>query len=300
MSETPPSERSGLGRAFRDWVRGLFGQSDPTRLRENIEELLEAKPGEPRESETEAPRPELGADEREMLGNILDFGELKVDDVKIPRADIVAVEAGASFEDLMRIFVETRKSRLPVYRETLDDVIGMVHIKDIAPFWAASRDFALERVLRRIPVVPATKRALSLLAEMRKSRQQLAVVVDEYGCVDGLVTIEDLIERIVGKIDDEYDTVGAPLMVEKAGAVEADARVKIEDTEARVGEGLRTDELPPEIDTIGGLVVALAGHVPVPGERIEHPRGPVFEVIDSDRRRVKRLRIHGRVAPIES
>jgi CBS domain containing-hemolysin-like protein len=143
-------------------------------------------------------------------------------------------------------------------------------------------------------------RALALLAEMRKSRQQLAVVVDEYGGIDGLVSIEDLIERIVGKIDDEYDTVGAPLVIEKAGAIEADARAKIEDAEARVGEGLRTEELPPEIDTIGGLVVALAGHVPVSGERIEHPRGPVFEVIDADRRRVKRLRIHGRVAPLET
>jgi CBS domain containing-hemolysin-like protein len=300
MSESSAGEKTGIGRALRDWVRGLFGRSDPAKLRENIEELLDAKPTETRESEAEAPRPELGAEEREMLGNILDFGELKVDDVKIPRTDIVAVEVGATFEDLMRVFVETRKSRLPVYRETLDDVVGIVHIKDLAPFWAAPRNFALERVLRRVPVVPASMRALALLAEMRKSRQQLAVVVDEYGGIDGLVSIEDLIERIVGKIDDEYDTVGAPLVIEKAGAIEADARAKIEDAEARVGEGLRTEELPPEIDTIGGLVVALAGHVPVSGERIEHPRGPVFEVIDADRRRVKRLRIHGRVAPLET
>lgn len=299
MSEPASEEKFTVGRALRDWLRGLFGRNDPAKLRENIEELLDPKAPEARDDEVEAARPALGAEERAMLGNILEFGDLSVSDVKVPRTDIVAIDATASFDELMRVFIESRKSRLPVYRETLDDVVGMIHIKDLAPFWAAPRNFVVDQVLRRVPVVPTTMSALALLAEMRKGRQHMAMVVDEYGGVDGLVTIEDLVERIVGEIDDEYDTVGAPLVVEKAGAVEADARASIEEVETRIGEGLRTDDLPQEIDTLGGLVVSLAGHVPTAGERIAHPRGPIFEVLDADRRRVKRIRVHGRVAQNE-
>lgn len=292
MSDANSGDKTSIGRTLRDWLLGLLGRNDPAKLRENIEELLDRRSPEARADEGEESRPELGAEERAMLGNILKFGALTVDDVKVPRADIVAIETTAGFDDLMKAFIESGNSRIPVYRETLDDVVGMIHIKDLAPFWAAPRNFSLQQVLRRVPVVPSTMSALALLAEMRKGRQHMAVVVDEYGGVDGLVTIEDLVERIVGAIDDEYDTVGAPLVVEKSGYVEADGRASIEDVETKIGKSLRTDDLAPEIDTIAGLVASLAGHLPMQGDRIEHPAGPVFEVLDADRRRVKRVRVH--------
>lgn len=294
MTESAQSEKASAFRSLRDWLRGLFGRNDPAKLRENIEELLDPKPAEARDEAAEGARPELGAEERAMLGNILNFGELSVDDVKVPRTDIVSVEAGVSFDDLMNIFIESRKSRIPVYRDTLDDVLGMVHIKDLAPFWAAPKNFSLDSVLRRIPVVPTTMSALALLAEMRKGRQHMAMVVDEYGGVDGLVTIEDLVERIVGDIEDEYDTDETPRIVERDGVIEADGRAAVEEIEKRLGYRLRPDGLGEEIDTVGGLVAALIGRVPAPGEKVESDSGVVFEILDADRRRIKRLVLRGR------
>ncbi len=227
------------------------------------------------------------------------FQTLRVGDVMTPRADITAVDISQPFDEVVAAFAETEHSRLPVYRETLDDPIGVVHLKDVFKLMAdgANRpppnDPVIHRVRRETLYVPPSMRAADLLVRMQASRIHLAMVIDEFGGVDGLVTMEDLIEAVVGEIDDEHDEATPAQIVVRAGGVfEVDARAFLEDVEAAVGRPLGTVELEgEEFDTVGGLVTALAGRVPQRSEVITHPAGLEFEIIDADPRRVKRLRI---------
>jgi len=251
--------------------------------RQAMQEMLEA-PAEGPEC--------LAPTERVMLGNLLRFGELRVDDVMVPRADIVAVEHTITLPDLVKVMIEEGHSRLPVFRQTLDDVIGMVHVRDILPFWDGSQPFDLARVLRHALFVPPSMRVLDLLLQMRTSRMHLALVVDEYGGSDGLVTIEDLVEEIVGEIQDEHDLEEGPMLVDRPGEViEANARASIDELEQHLGLQLRKSDDEEDVDTLSGLVSSLLGRVPVRGEVIAHPAGVEFEVIDADPRRVKRLKV---------
>jgi CBS domain containing-hemolysin-like protein len=236
--------------------------------------------------------------ERELIENILEIRDQPVSELMVPRADIVAVEASTERDELLQVLVKRSHSRLPVYRETLDDVIGIVHIKDVLALIADEREISLEAIVRPVSIVAPSMRVLDLLLDMRKTHQHMALVIDEFGGIDGLITIEDLVEGIVGEITDEHDRAVSASMVEKSdGSLLADARVPIEDFEARVGQVLEQDERD-EVDTLGGLVFSLAGRVPSRGELLTHPSsGLEFEIIDADPRRIKRIRVRNPPAP---
>jgi CBS domain containing-hemolysin-like protein len=188
--------------------------------------------------------------------------------------------------------IEQEHSRVPVYRETLDDVIGFIHVKDILPPVAERRETKLAPILRKLLFVAPSVPILELLVQMRQARTHIAMVVDEFGGIDGLVTIEDLIEEIVGEIEDEHDEADRPTLIERAdGTLIADARTPIEMLEERQGIQLRPDDDQEEVDTLGGLVSTLAGRVPKRGEVIAHPSGVEFEVLEADPRHIKRLRV---------
>jgi magnesium and cobalt transporter len=187
---------------------------------------------------------------------------------------------------------------MPVFREHLDDVVGMVHIKDVFAFSGAAEDFALKKILRKPLLVAPQIGVLDLLMQMRQTRTHLALVVDEYGGIDGLVTIEDLVETITGDIADEHDDVEAPMITERPdGALDLNARMPIEDFETKVDPILTEDERDADIDTVGGLVFTLAGRVPTRGEVISHPSGMEFRVLDADARRIRRLRARRTESP---
>ncbi len=292
MSDQPPGTASrvdgadnapSLTQTILAWLRSLGG--GPTLHAEGVADPLAALV---RSSDQPT---SIDPEERLMLMNILKLDELKVGEVMVPRADIVALEALATLDEAMTLIRKEMHSRIPVYRDTLDHIIGMVHVKDLIG-QVHSRSFDLGKVMRKSLFVPPSMSVRDLLAKMRASRIHLAIVVDEYGGTDGLVTIEDLVEEIVGEISDEHDEVEAPLLVTLAnGAIEADARLPIADLERHFGLKLRDEEREETIDTVGGLVAALMGHVPRTGERVHHPSGVELEVIDADLRRVKRLRV---------
>ena len=252
----------------------------------------------------DTPTEKAAAQER-MLDAAERFHLLRVDDVMVPRADIVAIEKTASLKDLSKAFRDAGHSRLPVYEDTLDNPIGMVHIKDLVPYLMfdargrTAKTYPDRKVIRSIKrsvlFVPPSMLAQDLLRRMQARRIHMAVVVDEYGGTDGLVTIEDLIEPIVGDIEDEHDELGVGLRkVELDGgkvAWDADARVSIDDFEDALGRDFASRDEEEEVDTLGGLVFTLAGRVPERGEIIVHPKGLEMEVLDADPRRVKRLRI---------
>jgi CBS domain containing-hemolysin-like protein len=286
------------------WLERLlarFGLGEEPDLREVIEDALARG--------KEAGGDTFSAQERAMLRNILRFGKLTVEDVMVPRADIIAVEDTITIAELLRVFREAEHSRLPVYNETLDDPRGMIHIRDLMSWitTAAEKDettldlaavdlgktIGAINIVREILYVPPSMPVLDLLLRMQSSRLHLALVVDEYGGTDGLVSIEDLIEEVVGEIDDEHDVAEEPLIREdpRHGFV-ADARTPIETLEQRFGIELLSPEQEEDIDTIGGLVFALAGRIPARGERVHHPSGIEFEVLDADPRLIKKLRIH--------
>ncbi len=279
------SERNSPGDGFRGWLRKMFRPKNGAEtLRDTIEELIE------QEDSVE----QAGGDELVFLRNILNLRNLTARDVMIPRADIVAVDVGISLPDLVELIGGKAHSRMPVFRDTLDDVIGMVHIKDVMAYRADSANFKLPEIARRLLFVAPTMPILELLLQMRARRTHMALVVDEFGGVDGLITIEDLVEEIVGEIEDEHDSDDAPDLVERPdGSFEIDARLPIPDFEQRVGAMLTNEERDNDIDTMGGLVFAIAGRVPGRGEVILHDTGIEFEVLEADPRRIKRLRVSG-------
>lgn len=290
MTVSEPPESSGQpdrDRAFtplRSLMRLIRRQRNGESLRETIDEMIEEQPPEGSDS--------LGAHERVLIGNILKGHDRTAADVMVPRIDIVALDVETPFPEVVKCMIEQEHSRVPVYRETLDDVIGFIHVKDILPPVAERRETKLAPILRKLLFVAPSVPILELLVQMRQARTHIAMVVDEFGGIDGLVTIEDLIEEIVGEIEDEHDEADSPNLIERAdGSLIADARTPIQTLEERQGIQLRPDDDQEEVDTLGGLVSTLAGRVPKRGEVIAHPSGVEFEVLEADPRHIKRLRV---------
>jgi magnesium and cobalt transporter len=280
---------SGSRATFVNRIRGLLGRpaTEPT-LRESIAELMQEAADAP---EAQSAPSELDRHERLLIQNILRLRETTADDVMIPRADIVAMRADLTLDQAIEQIRGDGHSRLPVYREQLDDIIGMVHVKDVFAYVGRPDAFSLEAILRKPLMVAPRIRVLDLMLQMRQQRMHMALVVDEYGGIDGLVTIEDLVEKITGEIDDEHDDEEAPMVTERPdGALDLNARLPVADFEKRMGPILSEDERDADIDTVGGLVFTLAGRVPAKGEVISHPSGLEFRILDADARRIRRLR----------
>jgi magnesium and cobalt transporter len=277
---------------IRRLIQKITGQdAEAAAIRESLEEVIE-------ESERESP--DLSAQERVMLGNLLRLGELKVADVMVPRAEILAVDETIGLAELLKLFREAQHSRLPVFRDTLDDPTGLIHVKDVLGLLEAEPNGAyclspharITALRRPILFAPPSMRALDLLLKMQASRTHLALVIDEYGGTDGLVSIEDIIEQIVGDIADEHDDVTAALKLDGDGYI-ADARMDLDDFKTDTGHDFLVDddENAPDIDSLGGLVVSLLGRVPLRGEIVTHPDGSEFQVLEADPRRVRKLRV---------
>lgn len=280
---TEGSSTPSVGGGLFDWLRGKPKNGESS-VRETLEELIEEREG------SEVP---LNDDERILLANILRLRDRTVYDVMVPSADIMAVSEETPVPEIIKAMSEAGHSRFPVYRETLDDMIGVIHIKDLLGVVRDDSKAKLSTLVRRLLFVSPSMRVLELLLEMRVTRLHMAIVVDEFGGTDGLVTIEDLVEEIVGEIADEHDRDIEPELIPLSdGSYVADARVALEVFESATGPFVDRTEFE-DIDTLGGLVFALAGRVPLRGELIVHPVGLEFEILDADPRRIKRMKIRG-------
>ncbi|MEL6876302.1 MAG: hemolysin family protein [Pseudomonadota bacterium] len=284
------SEDEEPGRIWRSLKALLFREAEDNSLRAQLEEVIDEH-----ESETDGDgdkAEDLSAVELEMLRNLLHFSDHRVDDIAVPRADIIAIEESAPFSEYVDMFSEHGHSRLPVYRENLDTIIGMVHIKDIFALVAkgGTPPTDISPFLRQPRFVPESMGVLDLLAEMRATRTHLAIIFDEYNGTEGLVTIEDIVEEIVGDIEDEHDDEPVPMLKQlSSGIWEVDARAELDDVGEEVDPALA--EIDEDVDTIGGLSFVLAGHIPEAGEVLDHPSGWQLEVIEADDRRVRRLKL---------
>ena len=286
MSEDDePSSRGRevQGGGFRGWLRGLLGGGGQENGGPVLEDLLDSY------AERLA---QMDPDQRRMLLNLLTFNERLVDDVMVPRAEIDAVEADSGLGDLIDRFRAVKHSRLPVYRDTLDDIAGFVHIKDVVDYWHADRPFDMKTVVREAMVVPPSMRAIDLLQQMRKTRIHMAIVVDEYGGTDGLVTIEDLVEEVVGDIVDEHEQEEIGIREMPDGTFEIDARTEIEEFDERFAVQLLEAEDDEDVETLAGFVFQRLGRIPRPGGRLALPRLRLeIEVLEVDPRRIRRLRL---------
>ena len=273
-------------RLWRGMRALIWGEDSEQTLREEIEEAID----EAEESHQVAG--DLTPVERQMLRNLLHFGDETAGDICVTRGDIVSVPSTISFEDLVQAFAEAEHSRLPVYGDSLDEIVGMVHIKDVfSATIDTDRDRSIQSLMRIPLFVPESMGVIDLLARMRAQRIHLAIVVDEFGGTEGLVTIEDVVEEIVGEIEDEHDIEEAGMLSRlDEGVWEADARIELEDLAEAVDARLVWEE--DEVDTLGGLVFLLAGHIPARGESVLHPSGWRLEAIDSDPRKILRVRLH--------
>ena len=250
---------------------------------------------------------------RRMMGRLAEFSRLRVDDVLVPRAEIIAIEATASVRQLMELFTDAQHSRLPVYRETLDDILGMVHIKDlfrllhegakgkdgedmILPAEMLKQTVEASGLMRPVLFAPPSMPAADLLLKMQATHLHMAVVVDEYGGTEGIITIEDLVEQIVGEISDEHDEEEELITPTDNGYI-VSARTPLEDLEALLGVDLLPPEQDEEVDTVGGLIFTMLGRVPVRGEVVRHAAGLEFEILEADPRRIRRLRVRPAAAP---
>jgi len=273
-----------IARSILGYVqRILQNNNGENTVRGALEELIEDHP------HSETP---IVEEQRTLLENILNLRDRTIADVMVPRADIIGINANATLEQIIVLINEEAHSRVPVFQEALDDAIGMIHIKDVLSAQQKKGLINLHEIVRPVLFVAPSMQVLELLLEMRAKRTHMALVVDEFGGVDGLLTIEDLVEEIVGEIEDEHDLDDEPTWrVRIDGAIDADARLEIFHFEQDVGLFV-TDEEREELDTLGGLVFSLAGRVPVRGELVKHSSGVEIEIVDADPRRVKHLRIH--------
>jgi CBS domain containing-hemolysin-like protein len=309
----PPSSQSstrgderGSGESWLDRLWAAVGLR-PSSAREDLQYALE-------EEEVD---PAFSPEERLMLQNILSLRETRVEDIMVPRANINAVDVDATLAELIAEFQESGHSRMPVYRDSLDDPIGMIHIKDLmgyfartasltpppaadgeapAPSYDLARIELAQRIgetdlVRKVLFVPPSMPVATLLATMQSSRTQMALVIDEYGGTDGIVSIEDAVETVVGEIEDEYDDEEPMLVDEGAGIFIADAQTQLDEVAERVSPALALGETGEDVETIGGMVFRLLGRIPTAGETVAAPGGFSFEILDADQRRVKKLRI---------
>lgn len=269
-----------LLKSFFYWLRNALGLRSDS-LKQSVEEVIE---------EQEAAGGNINPEEKNMLRNVLGFSELTVEDIMVPRADIIALSHNVKIDEIKKLAIENAHTRLPVYRNSLDDIIGFVHIKDMTVSILSNSQFEMEKILRQILFVPPSMRVSTLLVKMQLSRVHIALVVDEYGGTTGLVTLEDLVEEIVGEIEDEHDTEEEILFKPLSGSMfEASGRLDISSLEKKIGMVITSDEEKAEFDTIGGLVLAILGRVPAIGEVAIHRSGVEFEVADADLRKVKRV-----------
>ena len=310
-----PREAQGAREGWLERIRDLFHLRSRDSFRNDLEDALaETAQG-------------FSPQERAMLQNVLGFHRIRVEDVMVPRADIVAVPADTTLGDLLGLFRTAGHSRLPVYGETLDDPRGMVHIRDFLDYLAARSEagggsrrrrtkdgkppslgevdlsitLASAKILRPVLYVPRSMPAVDLLVRMQATRTHMALVIDEYGGTDGLVSIEDIVESVVGDIEDEHDEAEAGLIQQGEGdAILVNARASLEEVSKALGVNIAAGDMAEEVDTVGGLIVTLAGRVPSRGELIAGPDSLEFEVLDADPRRVKRLRIHRREDKVQS
>lgn len=268
---------------FAGWLKTLVDGQNSSGRPLTIDDLID-KSGEAGSSAA-------SAHERRILSNILKLRGIRADHLMVPRANIVAINVEASRQELLSVLAEQQFSRLPVYRNTLDDVLGTIHIKDIIGCMARGEEINIRSYIADVPVVSPTMPILDLLLTFQKNSRHIVLVVDEYGGIDGLVTIGDIIEAIVGEVDDEHDNFDAPQIVtHEDGSLVADGLFKIDEFEKLYG-ALLTNEERDANDTLGGLACSLAGRVPGRGEVLTHSSGMVFEVLDADPRRVNSLRI---------
>jgi CBS domain containing-hemolysin-like protein len=271
----------------------MLRRKEAESIRDQVEELIERQEAPTEASKGDGPAASLDAEERALLGNVLRLRGITAYDVMVPRADIMAIPESHSLNETIALIQTEGHSRYPVYRDGLDDIIGMVHIKDVfAAVGKEDKAFALADILRRPLFVVPSIPVLDLLLQMRQARVHMALVVDEYGGIDGLITIEDLVETIVGDISDEHDEVQAQQITERPdGALDLDARTPIAAFEEKLGNVLTDEERAADIDTVGGLVFTLAGRVPAKGELVSHPSGLEFRILEADPRRIRRLRV---------
>ena len=275
-------QKKGL---FHRVIRLFKPEPDPT-LRETIEEYIEEEP------DSENFDDSIAQHEKELFANLLKLRDLRADDVMIPRADIFAIEVNTSQKELYSLLEEKQHSRIPVYKETLDEVLGTVHLKDLLAEIAQGKKIKIKDMITDLPIVAPSMSVLDLLLEMRRNKRHMVLVVDEYGGIDGLITIGDIIEELVGEIEDEHDLPDEAERITEYpdGTILVDARLDIDEFEEKYGD-LITSEEKEESETLGGLVSAIAGRVPVRGEVLTHKTGMIFEVMEADPRRIHRLKI---------
>jgi len=293
-STSPAGEAESSGGLWPA-IRKLFDTEGSERsLRSQLEDAIDEHEGENREDDdADRGKGDLSGVERQMLRNLLHFSEHDADDVAVPRGEIIAMDADATWEDLIATFSEHGHSRMPVYRDQLDDVVGMIHLKDVFPFLAERKEPPADwTVLMRQPLyVPQTRNALDVLADMRQQRMHLAIVLDEFSGTDGIITIEDLVEEIVGEIEDEHDDAPEEWIVPIGdGMWDCDARAELDDVAETVDE--RLAEVEESVDTLGGLAFVLAEQVPEVGRVLEHSSGWRIEITGGDETHVTRLRLH--------
>lgn len=289
----PPEKNPDEIGALASWLRGIFknGHQPESSLREALEVFIEDTGGNGEDA--------AFSEERALLSNILALRDLKVIDVMVPRADIVAVDISTDQADLFALLAERQYSRLPVYRHTLDDIVGTLHIKDVMSCLARNQDVQIKELVQDVPIISPSMPILDLMLEMRQSSRHMALVVDEYGGIDGLVTIGDVLEMIVGEFEDEHIQNEAPQMTEdKDGTLIIDSRLPIDEFETEFGPVFREEEREDN-DTLAGAISAVAGRVPARGEIITHEAsGMVVEIMDADPRRINKVRLRKRPEPL--
>lgn len=291
----PPSRtetdgpRPEFGQKLKVFLRRLMGPKSDASLKEVLEEVIEEHEGQ-----SEQP---MDPEEKVMLQNMLSFSDIKVDDILIPRSDISAVPHDITLDELKKHFISERHTRIPVYEETMDKVLGFLHVKDMLPMLSGDKPFDLKAVMRELLFVPPSMRVMDLLVRMRGAGSHMAIVVDEYGGTDGLVTMEDVIEEIVGDIHDEHDDDDEHEHVEHVHRLnektaEVNGRIPVDVLEKELGVNLTEEDADDEFDTLGGLIFSHLSRIPEKGETIEYSDDLKLEILDADMRRISRVRLH--------